>query len=178
MPAAAMPRGDESLDVLDPLPIDPLVPLVPLDPVPIDPAREPLIEPVEPAPIEPAEPAPIEPVDGELFIEPVPVEAPPIVEPGEAAPLDPLVASDVPPMLPPIEVPPAPPDRTEALGFIACASRLHASKSDCEGSAARAGAHTPTIPATTNTAVAPYSLFMMQVPSSSHVAPCVRAGSM
>ena len=88
------------------------------------------------------------------------------MEPGDAEPLEPGVAdSPLVPMLPPIEVLPVLPDLTEALGFIACASRLHASKSDCEGSAARAGAHTPTIPATTTTAVAPYSLFMIQVPS-------------
>jgi len=132
--------------------------------VPIDPAEEPAIEPVEPAPIESVEPAPNDPVDDELPIEPVPVEEPFIVEPADPDERDPLVAPDMPlvPMLPPIDVPPAPPDPTEALGFIACASRLHASTSDDEGSAARAGAHTPTIPATTNTAVAPYSLFMVK----------------
>jgi hypothetical protein len=130
----------------------------------------------EPPGIEPADPAPTEPVDGPPPIDPVepapiePVPEPPIMEPGVTEPLGddseppPAPGMLLVPMPPPIDVPLDVPEPTEALGFMACASRLQTSKSDCVGSAARAGLTAATIPATANSAVARYSFFISVSP--------------
>ena len=95
-------------------------------------APEPVDEPMD------VEDEPVAPADDEPLIEPVDEE--PDVEPlGDIA--DPLADAPGVLTLVPVEVlPRAPlPEPTDALGLIDCASRLHASKSVCVGSAARAG---------------------------------------
>jgi hypothetical protein len=122
-----MPRSEGSVAALDTL-----------DPVPID-------DPLDDVPIESIEPVPTGPVAELPVVEPEPVA-------DELDDAEPLAPPSVPlvPMLPPLDVP----EPTDALGLNDCASRLQASKSACVGSAARAGPHTPTMPAMAKTAVA------------------------
>jgi hypothetical protein len=110
-------------------------------------APEPADEPmdVDDEPAAPLDDAPlVEPVDDESDVDPL----------GDV--IDPLADAPGVPMVAPVEVlPPAPlPEPTDALGLVDCASRLHASKSVCVGSAARAGPQMPITPATANSAVA------------------------